>query len=225
MFSFGLSGRLWPIHPKPYEEELLSSWLARIALRHGMSPRFFCKQVWGKQFPGDIDKLFYPKLWTMIAESTNTPIERVQKTTIFDYQGYRIKNTKNRDAPWIARKVKNYNYPWIRFCPHCLKEDRDPYYRRYWRLSFVTLCPIHQCTLSDRCPNCTSLIDYLETPIESEFLTICHCCQYDLRIAEKLNLSADQEDLFSFQSNLMTAVDKGFFGKTPTVGSRTIVIL
>jgi TniQ protein len=31
-----ISGKLWPVHLKRHEDELLSSWLARLALAHGL---------------------------------------------------------------------------------------------------------------------------------------------------------------------------------------------
>jgi TniQ len=31
----GLSGEFWPIRPKPYDDELLSSWIVRLARAYG----------------------------------------------------------------------------------------------------------------------------------------------------------------------------------------------
>lgn len=44
------------------------------------------------------------------------------------------------------------------YCPMCLNEDEQPYFRIAWRLAFVTHCPKHKCVLFDRCPNCSSVI-------------------------------------------------------------------
>jgi hypothetical protein len=32
-----LTGKVWPVHLKPQEDELLSSWLTRLALAHGQT--------------------------------------------------------------------------------------------------------------------------------------------------------------------------------------------
>ncbi len=43
---------LWPVHLKPQEDELLSSWLARLALAHGQTVATFTSQVWPRTHPG-----------------------------------------------------------------------------------------------------------------------------------------------------------------------------
>ncbi|MGH9908482.1 MAG: TniQ family protein, partial [Pyrinomonadaceae bacterium] len=40
------TGTLWPVHLKPQEDELLSSWLARLALAHGQTEASFTIRVW-----------------------------------------------------------------------------------------------------------------------------------------------------------------------------------
>ena len=42
MFDHGLSGQLWLIHCKPYDEEVLSSWVSRLSWAYGTEPRRFC---------------------------------------------------------------------------------------------------------------------------------------------------------------------------------------
>ena len=42
----GLSGTLWPAHPKPLPDELLSSWMVRIAGQHGLKLHTFASAVW-----------------------------------------------------------------------------------------------------------------------------------------------------------------------------------
>jgi hypothetical protein len=37
----GLSGVLWPIHPKPLEDEQLSSWMIRLARAYEIKPVSF----------------------------------------------------------------------------------------------------------------------------------------------------------------------------------------
>ena len=42
----------------------------------------------------------------------------------------------------------------MQYCPQCLLEDRIPYFRKEWRVAFVTTCPTHRCMLRDRCLTC-----------------------------------------------------------------------
>ena len=43
---------------------------------------------------------------------------------------------------------------WLQFCPHCLAEDEQPYFRREWRLATTIACAHHGSRLLDRCPDC-----------------------------------------------------------------------
>ena len=43
---------------------------------------------------------------------------------------------------------------WLQFCPQCLAEDEEPYFRREWRLATTIVCARHGSRLLDRCPAC-----------------------------------------------------------------------
>lgn len=45
-----LTGSLWPIHFKPYKNELLSSWLVRLAHAHGLKIQSFYHLEFGSQY-------------------------------------------------------------------------------------------------------------------------------------------------------------------------------
>lgn len=40
------------------------------------------------------------------------------------------------------------------YCALCLKTDEVPYFRLFWRLGFVTHCPVHRTQLEDQCSYC-----------------------------------------------------------------------
>ena len=46
MVDKGLSGQRFPCHVQPQADELLSSWLTRLSLAHGLQPRTFCAILW-----------------------------------------------------------------------------------------------------------------------------------------------------------------------------------
>ncbi|MFJ3059269.1 TniQ family protein [Herbaspirillum sp. NPDC087042] len=41
-------------------------------------------------------------------------------------------------------------------CPICVSEDPMPYIRLSWRFAFMTHCPMHGCTLVERCTHCSA---------------------------------------------------------------------
>lgn len=42
------------------------------------------------------------------------------------------------------------------YCALCLKTDEVPFFRLFWRLGFVTHCPVHRTQLEDQCSECLS---------------------------------------------------------------------
>ncbi len=84
----------------------------------------------------------------------------------------------------INVKAKHFG---MQFCPCCLKEDEQPYYRKYWRLAFMVTCPKHGVWLHDRCPACAASVLHKKIkPAQNdvygfEDMARCHHCGFDLR--------------------------------------------
>lgn len=56
---------------------------------------------------------------------------------------------------WVlSARQRNTMFSWLQFCPRCLAEDVEPYFRRYWRVVAMTCCLRHGCVLIDACPIC-----------------------------------------------------------------------
>jgi len=64
----------------------------------------------------------------------------------------------------------------LRFCGVCLKEDAIAYYRREWRLSFVTVCARHGALLLNKCGGCGRIVDVERVPPDAESLAVCFAC-------------------------------------------------
>jgi hypothetical protein len=69
------------------------------------------------------------------------------------------KSRSSYNARWYVRTPRNHDtnlkpIP-IQYCPQCLG-DPQPYYRKAWRLAFVTVCPTHKCQLASTCSECGS---------------------------------------------------------------------
>ena len=179
-----LSGKYWPIHPKPLPDELFSSWLIRII--KGNSPEMtlhtFCHLNWpGKQiWTRDIDKCADAELLISIAERTGTSISRAMKTLLSSYVGYVFETLSiYGNSKWI-RPIGVYHRTrrrnGLRWCPKCLDEDSRPYFRKQWRASFVSTCVKHGVILRDFCSKCSAPC----IPHKSSF-TDCHNCGSDRR--------------------------------------------
>lgn len=192
----GLSGRLWPAHPKPLPDELLSSWLVRIARADGLKLQTFCVQVFGKDrqlWNRDIDRLAPPWLLRSLAEHTGTPLRRVVDTTLLRYQGTLYDRWHaTGQLRWILcagmyhRTRRAFG---TLYCPRCLAEDAEPYFRTRWRVAVLCHCARHGVELLDRCPKCGEPVAFhrqeLGRPqsVDSGPMSSCHACGADFRDA------------------------------------------
>jgi len=205
------SGRMLPIHFPPEPDELLSSWYVRLAHANLLKPEtlntFLCgrqRQVWNR----DIDRMSPEWLVKELAGRTGTPFDSAWNTTLKSYEGRLFPNLRQTGiSPWILPVQmfhRKHMWPGILFCPECLKEDNDPYFRKYWRIALYTICHRHGVILHERCPLCSEPIMFHRRGREKagglktqSFLSLCYRCNYDLREIESSKLesierSADQ---------------------------------
>jgi len=224
MLESDLSGKLWPAHLKPKEDELLSSWLLRIAVSHGMGLDLFCSAIWsGTLVRGrDIDRLSDEGVINLLAERIGVTPARVAETTLSEYEGSLFERRTHRGyTPWITslriycRDRKHFG---LQFCHSCLAEDREPYFRRRWRLAFVTLCEHHRTLLSDRCPRCGLPVNAARNDLNNDAMTVaqimtrCHSCGFDLRKGRR---GAVCGRVVAYQQRLLMAVQQGWVEVRP----------
>lgn len=212
----GLSTPLWPIRYKPFPDELLSSWLMRIAHGHGLKVQTFCNLIFGNRrqvWNRDIDRLGPDWLLDTLAECTGTPRDVAFSTTLRAYEGQLFRKFRSAGTlHWIQtlmiyhRKRQGYG---MQLCPTCLREGAQPYYRRIWRVSFCTFCPSHGCMLLDRCPDCGAGISFHRTDVGnyqlqelSGVLVRCHRCSIDLSLATAPPILVYDADSMDFHAGL-----------------------
>ena len=194
----GLSGNLWPVHLKPYQNELLSSWLLRLAHGHGLKLHTFCAIVFGRDkniWNRDIDKFAPDWLLEHLAAASGTSIKDALNTTLKSYDGILYENHQpNGNTKWINplgiyhRTHKGFG---LQYCPLCLSQDNEPYFRKQWRLAFYTECEKHHVLLHDQCPKCSNPVNFhrvemgIRSRIKPRSILNCYKCGYDLRDAAK----------------------------------------
>lgn len=187
---------LWPCHPHPLPDELLSCWLVRIAHAHRLKVQTFCDQVFGKErqiWNRDVDRLAPRWIVNRLSIQTGTPLADAHRTALGVYRG--LLYPYRRDSGtlrWILpldlwhRKRKGFG---LQFCPACLAEDRVPYYRKRWRVALYTCCTRHGIMMHDRCPACGAGVAFHRIELgrygstDEVPLTFCHECEFDLRRA------------------------------------------
>jgi hypothetical protein len=206
MQKLGISGHLWPVHLKPLPDELLSSWIVRLAAAHGLKLHTFCTLAWPRKqiWNTDIDKHADDEFLRVLVEKTATPWERARETTLQAYEGvlYETHNPHG-NTRWILPLGiyhRQHRSPGLQFCPQCLAEDPEPYFRRSWRLACTTICVRHDTALLDRCPECGATVNihrgergdrnkWIPDPI-----TYCHACRFDLALAADAHEAATMQE-------------------------------
>ncbi len=215
-----LTGELWPAHPKPLPDELLSSWLIRIARAHGLKLQTFCDRVFGNErqlWNRDIDRLGPEWLLSSLVRHTGTSIETVRQTTLDIYRGRLFHRHPSAGVlRWILpvgmyhRKRRNFG---LQFCPQCLAEDQEPYFRTQWRLAILTWCPLHRLFLHDRCPGCNAPVAFHRRELghpaitDAGPLSLCHACGFDLRFASRQAFTTYESSICTMQEQIASYVE------------------
>ncbi len=230
----GLTGRLWPAHPKPLPDELLSSWLVRIARANGLKLQTFCVQVFGQKrqlWNRDIDRLAPAWLLQSLAQHTGTPLRRVVDTTLLRYQGvlYERKPATGQ-LRWILcagmyhRKRQAFG---TLYCPRCLAEDTEPYFRTRWRVAVLCHCAHHGVELLDRCQQCGEPIAFhrqeLGKPhsVDAGPMSGCHVCGADLRNAPTKKAEFYDDSIAVVSNSIADLIE----GRPSPLGAGHMVVL
>lgn len=196
-------GTLWPgfVYPRP--DELLSSWLVRLAHAHLLKVHTFCAVTW----PGlniwnrDVDKFAPAALLATLARRTPATPARIWETTLASYEGrlYQHHNAKG-NTDWILplgiyhRTRRRYG---LLFCPSCLQRDGPtPYFRKSWRLALSFACTTCGIELQEKCPCCSRPVIFFrqelghKSAMPSTLLSACFHCGFDLAQAVGVPASA-----------------------------------
>lgn len=166
------SGRPLPCCINPKEDELLSSWIVRLAHRHFLKVQTFTHLLfpdvsfWNR----DIDKLLPEAVIEKLGRLTLAAKPEIENTGLRSYEGsLYLSHNSNGNTKWITplgvyhRTRKNFG---LMFCPECLRKDgEDPYFRKKWRLSLSVVCVECGVYLKDRCTECMAPVVFFRTEL------------------------------------------------------------
>ncbi len=173
------------IVPQPLEDEILSSWLTRVAIEHRRQlPIFltlFVKKEGNQVSRRDLDFIFDEKFLENLASKSNLKKEDIFQMSLRSEEGYLFSCNDCLYPPLQIRKLTDKRtHNGLMYCPKCLAEDKIPYFRKKWRYQFYNACPKHKVFLTDRCWRCYEKINFAKIKHFKE-ICICHKCEKDFR--------------------------------------------
>lgn len=150
------------LHSSPLPDELLSSWLVRVAHEHNTDPAAFVNLYMPRWrdilWTRDVDQYADRELLQTLSFKSGFSYETLFCLTLKSYDSYLVEALTQKSRNFFIQPLGNHSRVKIkyglRYCPLCLREDKAPYFRKKWRLSFSTACIEHKCFLYDRCPKC-----------------------------------------------------------------------
>jgi hypothetical protein len=169
----------WPVVPAPQPDELLSSFLHRIAVANGLAAcRFgelfgFGEGLWSPR----LDLHLPAALRQFLAQRTGLKdVEIAAMTIAVEWHplvlALRCPAGRSREARRRAA--------WLQYCPACLAGDATPYFRWRWRVATTMVCRRHGGRLLDRCPRChAALAPFAQRSVIAQH--VCVACGFDLR--------------------------------------------
>lgn len=187
------TGRL-PCATRPRPDELLSSWLTRLAHDHLLKTHTFGKML----FPGanvwntDLDRSAPESMLRTLALRTGTPPDKVEQTVLRRYEGQlHVRSGLGSIANWVLPLGiyhRTRRYYGLLFCPECLRKDGDvPYFRTHWRLAITHVCTQCGVYLQDRCPGCEQPVTFFRIELGHKSALadkpISHCFNCGLNLA------------------------------------------
>lgn len=161
--------------PEPYPDETTASWIQRLCQMHQCSFHALF-HAFGIRPPRDPDLQLRPASLARLAYKTSSSIHQVRRLgRVFSVaRKYRcVMSELNFD---LAGRPK------YRFCPKCLSEDKDPYWRIAWRFKIWEICPTHHLEMQEQCPHCESFIkpyrSSIGVDIETDtYRSLLHCVE------------------------------------------------
>lgn len=167
----------WPLHPPPFPNESLLSWIMRIASLYDMEPKNLLMYEFGINL--EVHNLYSIdlnppiNLLNGLSERTGIELNTIKALTTEGYIPLLIDTLESSETtvfndytnqfyifPGKRKYITDLNNSWIpwfstnRFataqgCEACLSENHEQYLRLHWRFPWMMSCPIHKLLLEE----------------------------------------------------------------------------
>ena len=174
---------LWPYRPQRERDELLSSWLWRIAQGLAAPPRRFTLDAIGTELADvdrDIDDAGLHRLAFLSGQSTADLLSGTLRPDIRPLPSENRQRVHQAvllygDLVLQRQRGGRCTGPIIQYCPACLAHQDTAFLRRGWRFSFEVACWEDNCLLFDACWKCGSPINPSAQSVPSPDFRCARC--------------------------------------------------
>lgn len=203
--------------PKPFVNESLSSWIQRVCQVYDLTFERF-HELFSTLGGADADLCLTSDQLSYLAKVCGLHIADFY---LIEKSFCRIVRRPNLQKLLLSGSVDGYTY---RFCPHCLAEDRIPYFRFEWRFRHYEYCLTHQTELRAQCDSCGKAIPMHRAQLGGTYhppptsnLATCLYCRSDLRRAHHIDTkkSNNLAEKLDWQKAVISAVLNDYFYIAP----------
>tara|TARA_R110000868_G_C10972000_1_gene770167 strand:- start:17131 stop:18426 length:1296 start_codon:yes stop_codon:yes gene_type:complete len=163
--------------------EVFSSWFRRLANAHGLN----AKELYSFLMPGsqlasyDLDRHSCDALIVGLSSKAQMNVDTLNQSMLRKWESCVTGSVGPREKIWwlapAGRDARKRSFG-QQLCVECIKTDQTPFYRDYWRLGFVTTCPVHGSNLLDRCECCGEPVQVLSSTQIDQAHEVCWNCAH-----------------------------------------------
>ena len=193
-----------PLAPRPFPDELLSSWLMRTAAANAISFEELMtalemgntqKFVSGVMLDYSVPETTLRALsrFTRVPYSTlnkldlNVRVPQINLTLLLRFSQKRLSSARGR--AWRLRYA---------FCPHCVSSQKTLHIRWDWCFAALLRCGVHRSPLLDGCPQCGEIEPLTFSPPPTLPRLVCRSCSKDLAPHSKELNDLRNDDIIVF---------------------------
>jgi TniQ protein len=161
----------------------------------------------------DIDLTANDEFLEVLSYKSGLPSKDLLNLTLRSYDSFLAESISTVAANHLIQPLGNYGRMTtmfgLRFCPLCLRDDKIPFFRKTWRLTFSTACIKHRCFLLDRCQKCNSSVSIFRRFYDNGFPQ-CYKCGAKYKNATPELIPTDSRGLKTIEQ-LNNILDSGVF--------------
>lgn len=179
--------RQLPLYVEPEEDEVLLSWLSRLAARLGVSLHTLVRGAFWINDRWEHSQWWRrpePQMLSRISAKTGISIERLRGMTSESWSPvYRDDEASERFSAerFRAEVPRRQGFRYV-LCEQCLDAYATPYLRTPWAIGWVAVCPEHASIMTARCQKCRAKLRIGRPSSVTRFSpATCVPCGNDLR--------------------------------------------